>query len=483
MSVPLDCPPGDAWQALLDAGLPPDERERYERHLQSCPSCQQRIDEGEEGGAELQRLGRQMGDPTIFPPAWLENLVARLLAKDPVDRFQSAAEVAELLEGYMAHLRQPAAVPAPSLPPPPADHEHRAPAVRSRAGGWAWCSRPLGLTALLTLALLGIAALTWLAGAGGAGPEAEAKGDAAPALRATFRQDFRSANPDNPLLRVIGEGVRWEPEGVRIVLPAGREMPAAGLVAEFRVRGDFEITVSYAILNADRPATGFGVGANLYARIDPNANDAVSLARRVLTDGTTVFLSDRLLPVAGEVRHRVKTVPSTSPAGKLRLRRTGSLVQFLTAEGDDPEFRRVDETEFGTADLCYLQFGGNTGGSRAGLDLRLLDFTVRAEELPGVPEPSPDQAADPAQAGGQAGGKGRLVVSLLVGLAVAGSLAVGAWLYLRRIRRATGEQPADSGPAPPPVIFSCANCGKTLRVRADLAGKKLECPHCGQRAC
>ena len=47
-------------------------------------------------------------------PAWLESLIDRLMAKDPAERFQSAAEVAGLLEGYLAHLRQPATVPAPS---------------------------------------------------------------------------------------------------------------------------------------------------------------------------------------------------------------------------------------------------------------------------------------------------------------------------------------------------------------------------------
>src|SRR5947209_1690464 len=52
-------------------------------------------------------------------PAWLEALIARLLAKDPADRFRSAAEVATLLEGYLAHLRQPITTPAPELPSPP----------------------------------------------------------------------------------------------------------------------------------------------------------------------------------------------------------------------------------------------------------------------------------------------------------------------------------------------------------------------------
>ena len=48
-------------------------------------------------------------------PDWLVELIARLLAKAPAERIQSAAEVAALLEGYLAHLRQPN-LPAPVLP-------------------------------------------------------------------------------------------------------------------------------------------------------------------------------------------------------------------------------------------------------------------------------------------------------------------------------------------------------------------------------
>ena len=46
-------------------------------------------------------------------PDWLELLIDRLLAKDPADRIPSAAQVAELLQGYLAHLEQP------EMPPPP----------------------------------------------------------------------------------------------------------------------------------------------------------------------------------------------------------------------------------------------------------------------------------------------------------------------------------------------------------------------------
>jgi serine/threonine protein kinase/predicted RNA-binding Zn-ribbon protein involved in translation (DUF1610 family) len=80
-------------------------------------------------------------------PAWLEMFIDRLLAKDPAQRFQTAAEVASLLEGYLAHLRQPRTVPAPTLSPTTRNVAKR----RTR--------RLLGLTG----AVLGVAAMGWLA--------------------------------------------------------------------------------------------------------------------------------------------------------------------------------------------------------------------------------------------------------------------------------------------------------------------------------
>ncbi len=40
-------------------------------------------------------------------------IIARLLAKHPADRFESAAEVVELLDGCLAHLQQPLQVELP----------------------------------------------------------------------------------------------------------------------------------------------------------------------------------------------------------------------------------------------------------------------------------------------------------------------------------------------------------------------------------
>jgi WD40 repeat protein/serine/threonine protein kinase len=80
--------------------------------------------------------------PEINPevPGWLVGIIARLHAKDPAQRFQSAAEVAELLNSHLADLQQP---PPPATGDPP-------PTIKLR--------RPRGRRWLLAAALLAVLA-------------------------------------------------------------------------------------------------------------------------------------------------------------------------------------------------------------------------------------------------------------------------------------------------------------------------------------
>ncbi len=72
-------------------------------------------------------------------PAWLAGIVGRLLAKDPAARFQSAAEVAGILEACLAHVNDPLTIPLPpdvirgtaAQPSPPAPANALRPALRT----------------------------------------------------------------------------------------------------------------------------------------------------------------------------------------------------------------------------------------------------------------------------------------------------------------------------------------------------------------
>src|SRR5262249_37031437 len=47
-------------------------------------------------------------------PAWLADLIGKLHAKEPADRFQSAAEVADVLGRHLAHVQHPSVAPLPA---------------------------------------------------------------------------------------------------------------------------------------------------------------------------------------------------------------------------------------------------------------------------------------------------------------------------------------------------------------------------------
>jgi hypothetical protein len=80
--------------------------------------------------AVLKRVAEDTPRPIrqIIPevPQWLCDLISRLHAKDPADRFQSAAEVGALLEQHLAHLRQPSVVPLPRAVKVPRPGRHTA---------------------------------------------------------------------------------------------------------------------------------------------------------------------------------------------------------------------------------------------------------------------------------------------------------------------------------------------------------------------
>ena len=69
-------------------------------------------------------LSRITGDdPRSLPqqnpdiPEWLDQIIRRLLSKDPEDRYQDAAVVEQLLGKWLAHLQDPTGTPRPSEPP------------------------------------------------------------------------------------------------------------------------------------------------------------------------------------------------------------------------------------------------------------------------------------------------------------------------------------------------------------------------------
>ena len=84
-------------------------------------------------------------------PDWLVAIVDKLHAKDPAERFQSAAEVADLLGRHLAHVQHPSVAPLPVTTTVPSPLRGRGAGVRGRR--WA-------ILAAVLLLLLGVVSLT-----------------------------------------------------------------------------------------------------------------------------------------------------------------------------------------------------------------------------------------------------------------------------------------------------------------------------------
>jgi serine/threonine protein kinase len=401
-------------------------------------------------------------------PAWLEEFIMRLMAKEPGRRFQTAAEVAGLLEGYLAHLREPVAVPVPELDSGPAEECSFSPV----GGRWHRLARPLGLIlCVLALGLLALVVTRPWAGGAPAGPAPLAE----PVRE--YSRSFKGNTERTPELTLHGpdaeQYVHFEPEGLRITLPVGHEgpRPGNGLTIGLSVRGDFDITVSYEILqepeqaDAGTDTTRFSLDAGL----DRSRDSVATISRRMTSKHGADFLTWLSLwrPETNQLERRGQEFPALASEGKLRLARTGSVISYYAADGRGEEFKLLRQSPFSVRDLEDVKIVALTGGSRASLDVRITDVQIHADALLSlVSAPAPLVEKQTSKGWLAAGGLAGLLLTLAL------LIPLGAWV---RARRSSGP-----GATAPPVLFRCPDCGKNLRIKAESAGKQARCPQCGK---
>ncbi len=177
--------------------------------------------------------------------------------------------------------------------------------------------------------------------------------------------------------------VQFEVDGLRITLPAGYvgERPITGLVTNFGVHGDFEIALSYEILQEPQAADAGASGTRLTLGIVLNkaTRNLASLSRKINAQSGPHFTvwsnsTDKDMP-------NTRSFPAKAKTGRLRLTRTGNLLAYAVADGPDKDFIPLQQFPVGTEDLREIRITGNTGGDKAALDVRVTDLRIRAARL------------------------------------------------------------------------------------------------------
>jgi hypothetical protein len=242
-----------------------------------------------------------------------------------------------------------------------------------------------------------------------------------------------------------------------------------GLLLPVSVTGDFEITAAIEILDADEPQPpkkSYGVGVLL------SVNEQARVGRLLRPDQQNVISWDHWATVDGQRRLLTGAMPGEGNTGRLRLLRQKGRMHMLWSPGlAGDTFLEAHQFDYDAPEIdrIRLELSSNIGGGKNGLvDLRLLELKIRSSTAPILP------AADPGDEP-TTGAHIWLALAALVGLLVVAALA--ATLLLRYRRRTAA--PADTADAPTPLAFACAGCGKRLKVRAELAGKRTKCPKCG----
>jgi hypothetical protein len=297
--------------------------------------------------------------------------------------------------------------------------------------------------------------------------------------------DFRGGQPLPAAFQLFGpeakDFVKTTADGLRIKVPAARQTTgAAGILLPMVIRGDFEITASYDLMQLDEPTGGHGVGFML--TIDTPSGDALDFLNGNRPKEGHVYLHNHIPIINGKPQYdRLRTFETVAQSGKLRLQRSGGTIVLFVAEGAG-DFLELDKVKFGAEDLKSVRLTVFTGHGPFAGDIRIKELTVRgsgkvvAGNVPAFVPPAPGQAAPRAvQPAGQADPPhsrlwwaGVIIIAVLLA-----ALAVFALWFLVK-RRRSGEAASEAA-----IYFPCSGCGTKLKARAELAGKKIKCPGCG----
>ena len=185
--------------------------------------------------------------------------------------------------------------------------------------------------------------------------------------------------------------VRLEEEGLRITLPAkDPQAKPIGVKVRYPVRGDFELEAMLEFIHV-QPRVEPLAGVTVYFYLSSKERDGVWLGKMVDINGLgfTVGWLSTVGPNTKERRSQYQRLwPSDQAAGIARLRvvRQASRFTFYGGEGETGEWRLLHTLDVSAATVEVLRFAadpGYIGPIEGGVDVRLLDFSITAQEFVG----------------------------------------------------------------------------------------------------
>ncbi|HUT94434.1 MAG TPA: DUF1583 domain-containing protein [Thermoguttaceae bacterium] len=377
-------------------------------------------------------LGREMG------PLGFEDLMALAhsgtLAGGDAVRAEGTGEwtAAREVPGLFAPAEsEPAAASRAALTAPPdpspADDAPDADSPSADVGGRPACPMRFPGTRALIAGAIAVALLAIVAGFAWRLARGSPEDPDAPAtLDERFTQDFRERFLPQAFELVGGWPPRrfWkvEPEGLRLTLEDRSDLNYCAVSPRIVVKGDFEITAGFTILDLPKPTQGFGAGMQISVEEEQGERAAVQRVHRQREGHSFSAYRGRLKEDA-TYDHSSRMQPAgigAARSGWLRLRRQGTKLLYEVGDPDGQQFTQIDEQDFPVGDVAKLRLALQTGGSPTRGDVVWTHLDVRAEKLARLYEPPKPSAI-----------WRRLLVGL-VAVLLAGAAGLGVWAWVAR---------------------------------------------------
>ncbi len=184
-----------------------------------------------------------------------------------------------------------------------------------------------------------------------------------------LKQDFRNSQFEDQNFRYMGQNakeyVKPSAEGLRITIPSLPDRIEAGIATKFPIDGDFIVTVSYRIIEMERPEVEHSSNVQIYAPMNgAPGKPAVAFSRtNRKTDGNIYSTAYMYTDEEGK-RHpnMASPFPTNIKAGKLRMQRKEDVFILSVAEEGAKKFRELHRWKVSNAPVSYLRFACISGG-------------------------------------------------------------------------------------------------------------------------
>ncbi len=199
-----------------------------------------------------------------------------------------------------------------------------------------------------------------------------------------FRKDSTVPNTMKYVGKKAPEVIQSRPGGVLFDLPADNGgVGPVGIAPLDPVKGDFETTVWFGVLEEAKPARESS-GLNLHIYIDTPKRGA-TITRSHKPDGKIYLFTHHLTRTPGqETKHVFHHEEASTPckSGKLKLKRVGSKLSYWAAEGTNTEFRILHQVDWDTDDVRLLRIAGTNAKSSTPFKFRILEWEIKPPDMP-----------------------------------------------------------------------------------------------------